>query len=83
MIVARARIWISMAAALTQFALDVATFVKSNYTNAARLEDVTIAFSHVRSLGPVTITHTESPYTFAMREIPAPIPTAPALPATR
>ena len=58
-------------AARSQFARDVAGFTKANYANAARLQDITIAFSHVRSLGAVTITHTEAPYTFAMRDIPS------------
>ena len=58
-------------AARSQFARDVASFTKANYTNAARLEDITIAFTHVRSLGAVTITHIQAPYTFAMRDIPS------------
>jgi hypothetical protein len=57
--------------ARAQFAREAARFVKANYPGAAELEDVTIAFSHVRSLGVVTITHTEAPYTFAMRDIPS------------
>ena len=67
--------------ARARFAQDAASFVKAKYAGAARLQDITIAFSHVRSVGPVTITHTEAPYTFAMRDIPPPPPdSAPAAP---
>lgn len=66
-----------------QFARDVASFAKANYANAARLEDITIAFSHVRSLGAVTITRTEAPYTFAMRDIPSQPPSAATPDSTR
>jgi hypothetical protein len=67
--------------ARARFARDAATFAKANYTGAARLEDITIAFSHVRSLGVVTITHTDAPYTFAVGDIPSASPSATPGPA--
>ena len=71
-------------AARSQFARDVASFTKANYGNAARLEDITIAFSHVRNFGgAVTITHTEAPYRFAMRDIPSQSPSAAPPDSTR
>jgi hypothetical protein len=54
-----------------QFAEDVATFAKGQYPRAARLQDVTIAFSNVTSMGPITITHSDAPYTFRMEDLPS------------
>ena len=53
-----------------QFARDVAAFAKAHYPKAAELEDVTIAFATVKSTGPITITHTDAPYSFAVRDLP-------------
>lgn len=46
-------------------------------TNEAHLTiTFDLAFAHVRSLGPLTITHTDAPFTFAMRDIPSPLPSS-------
>lgn len=52
------------------FARDVAIFTKSHYPRPARLEDVTVAFANVSSMGPVTITRSDGAYSFRMRELP-------------
>jgi Mg2+ and Co2+ transporter CorA len=50
-------------------AREVARFATTHYTKAAQLEDITIAFAEVSSNGAVTVTRTERPYTFPIREL--------------
>lgn len=57
-------------AALSSVARDVAIFAKRRYRKASQLEDVTIAFATVNSLGPITVTRKDAPYTFRLHELP-------------
>lgn len=52
-----------------EFARGVARFATAHYKKAAELEDITIAFADVSSNGPVTVTRTDAPYRFSMREL--------------
>lgn len=51
------------------FARDVATFAKAHYPDAAKLEDVTIGFASTTSVGPLTVTRSDAPYQFELREL--------------
>ena len=48
----------------------VATFAKAHYPRADSLEDITIAYTQVTSTGPLTVTRTEPPSTFVVRNLP-------------
>jgi hypothetical protein len=52
------------------FARDVATFAKGHYQQAARLEDVSIAFASETKFAGAELTRTETPYTFRAGELP-------------
>ena len=52
-----------------KFAAQVASFTKAHYAHADELDDVTIAFAQVKSAGPLTLTRTDAPYTFATKDI--------------
>jgi hypothetical protein len=60
-----------------RFARELATFAKSHYAESSRLDDITIAFANVRGYGPVTVTRTDAPFSFRIRELPDVIPAAP------
>jgi len=48
----------------------VATFAKAHYPRADSLEDITIAYAQVTRTGPVTVTRTDPPSTFLVRNLP-------------
>lgn len=47
----------------------VARFAKANYPRADSLDDITIAYVQVTSTGPLTVTHTDAPTTFLVRDL--------------
>jgi hypothetical protein len=51
------------------FAHDVAEFAEHQYREATKLEDVTIGFSKVSSIGPITVSRTEAPYRWTVAEL--------------
>lgn len=53
-----------------QVAESIAAFAKAHYPGAGQLEDVTVAFAHVRTMGPLTITQRDAPYSFAVHDLP-------------
>ena|ERR1043165_4254299 len=55
--------------ARSDFAYRVAQYAKSRYPKADSLKDVTIAFADVKSVGPVSVTRTEAPFVFKLRDI--------------
>jgi hypothetical protein len=57
-------------AGLEEFARGVAAFAKSHYPKASELEDVTVTFATVSDNGPITITKTDAPHRYAVRDLP-------------
>jgi hypothetical protein len=53
-----------------QFARDVARFAKAHYAKASQLQDITIAFTQVTNAGPVSVTRSDAPYSFPVRDLP-------------
>lgn len=47
----------------------VAMFAKGHYPHAEQLEDITIAFAQVTRTGPLTVTRTDAPSTFSVRDL--------------
>ena len=47
----------------------VARFAKGHYHHAERLEDITIAFAQVARTGPLTVTRTDAPSKFSVRDL--------------
>lgn len=54
------------------FARRVAMFAKAHYVNAAELERIRVTSSQTSSSGPLTITRTQTPYSFEVRELTGP-----------
>jgi hypothetical protein len=48
----------------------VATFAKAHYPHADSLSDITIAYTQVTTTGPLTVTRTDQPSTFLVRNLP-------------
>jgi hypothetical protein len=58
-------------------AREAATFAKQHYLEAGQLDDITITFANVSNYGPVTVTRTDTPFSFRVRDLPDVIPVAP------
>ena len=52
------------------FARGVAAFAKAHYPKSGQLDDITIGFASVRQTGPLTVTRTDSPYSFRASDLP-------------